>query len=415
MAVSKHPDEYITVVCPTCHARVSARWDQAGKRLACPDCGVRIDVPFPQPPAPNSHAQTKPVGEYRVSETGRPARHPDDVITVVCATCHARLVARWDQAGKTKSCPDCGVKIRVPFPKARPPEPKLDPARFGQYNIGAAEKTLPVETHFLDQQAVIYAVPVPPPPRWTFFSGVFQFPWHRDTLPRWLVLSIGLLTWSEFVVGALALSGVGGEGIGGLAVVAIGFMVLPIAWLSIWTGSYVASCLLAIVQDTAAGNDLISWPDETWRDRFWKLLYVSYLIVIASLVGAGVGWLVEWRSGWFWPPLVITAFVLFPIMLLSTLERDSIWFVLSPAILKSLFVVMWGWLMFYSFAVVLSVSAALPVGVGFYFRHPFIAALFAAPLASAMILIYARLLGRLAWKITERLEPPSPPLRHPER
>ena len=34
--------------------------------------------------------------------------------------------------------------------------------------------------------------PLPSPPRWMFFSGVYNFLWYLQTLPRWLSLSFGL-------------------------------------------------------------------------------------------------------------------------------------------------------------------------------------------------------------------------------
>ena len=211
MAASRRSEDLVTVVCPTCRARLSARRKHAGKRIACPDCGVAILIPIPEPEDARPAARPKAIEEYRVSEAAANRHHPDEIITVVCPTCHARLSARWDQAGTRRTCPDCGVKIHIPFPEARRPDPGPDPQRIGQYDVGAAAETARVGTQFLDQQAVIFAVAAPDPPRWTFFSGVFQFPWRRNTLSRWLCLSAGLVAWGEMVTGALALVGVGGE------------------------------------------------------------------------------------------------------------------------------------------------------------------------------------------------------------
>ncbi len=403
MAAAQQSDDFITVVCATCHARLSARWDQAGRRVTCPDCGVKIIVPFPEAPSAPCR-QPKKIGEYAVRDAAAVARHPDDVISVACPTCHARLTARWDQAGRKTKCPDCGVKIRIPFPQRPPPAVQPDPATIGQYDVGAVAATEHVETRYLDQQALIYAEPVPDPPRWTFFSGVFNFPWYRDSISRWLWLTIGLAMVGELSVGALALAGVGGQGVGGIAIVGVGFLVAPIAWMSIWTFSYVASCLLAVIQETAAGNDKIAWPDETWRERVFKLLYVGYVAVLAVLAGAGVGSLVQLQAGPFWLPLGATALVLFPIMLLSSLEANSIWAVASPVVLKSLLRLAWCWLMFFVLAGVLAAASGGLVWLGFRFRHPFLALLVAAPVFGAGVLIFARLLGRVGWKITELAE-----------
>ena len=338
-----------------------------------------------------------------MSESVSAVQHPDDFITVVCPTCHARLTARWDQAGKKTTCPDCGVKLQIPFPKPPPAELKPDPAKIGQYDVSEAVQSPPLETRILDSLALIYGVPVPEPPRWTFFSGVFEFPWYRDTLPRWLYLTIGLLAWGEFVIGALSLLGVGSsEGIGSIAVVAIGFMVLPIMWITIWTFSYTTSCLLAVVQQTAAGNDVIAWPDETWRERFWKLLYVVYLLVFAAPAGAGVEALTRLtrlQSDFFGIPGCVTVFVLFPFILLSSLESDTQWAPATLRILLSLVTHAWCWIVFYAGTALLAAPLLALVVYG-YFRHPFWTAALAAPSLAALVLIYARLLGRLGWRIT---------------
>jgi len=204
------------------------------------------------------------------------------------------------------------------------------------------------------------------------------------------------------VAGALALFGVGtGGGVGSIAVVAMGFLVLPIFWSSIWTFSYAATLILAVVEETAAGNDEINWPDEDWRQRVWKFLYVGYLLVLAALAGAGVGVLVQRYSGHFWPPLFTTIFFAFPIIVLSSLEASSPWAPITPAILRSLIVRMWCWGFFYIETALVAAPCAVLVFFGFSFRHPFWTAFLVAPPLSAVVLIYARLLGRLAWRITE--------------
>jgi predicted RNA-binding Zn-ribbon protein involved in translation (DUF1610 family) len=327
-------------------------------------------------------------------------QYPDDFILVVCSTCHARLHPRWDQAGKKIVCPDCGKTLRIPWPKRRAENALPRPEDIGDYGVREAEKTVRSSTEFYEAQ-VIYARPVPPPPRWTFFSGVFQFPWCQGNIGRWAILSFGLAVTGQMVVGALALLGVGGGGVGSIAVVAIGFLVLPISWSSIWTFSYAATCMLAVVEETAAGNDEINWPEDGWRERVWKLLYTGYLFVLAALAGVGVGSLVRLCVDDFWVAPVATVYFVFPIILLSSLEAGSPWAPITPAILRSLLVRMWCWAIFYLEIVLLAAPWIVLVLFGFYLRHPFWTALLSAPLLSALMLIYARLLGRLAWRITE--------------
>ncbi len=409
MPSEKAADDFIPVVCPTCHTRLSPRWDQAGKKIVCPDCGTKLRIPWPKSLPPKRSPEAKPVDAYAVKESAKPKeaeRFAEDHILVVCSTCHTRLHPRWDQAGKKVICPDCGTKLRIPWPKAPTPKQGPTPEQIGEYGVGEAIKPVYAPTQFLSAQALVYARPVPPPPRWTFFSGVFPFPWYRDNVSKWVYLSIGLLITGEVVAAALALSGVGGGvgSVGAFAVVGVGFFVLPIAWLTIWTFSYAAACCLAVLEETAAGNDEINWPEGGWREWLWKFLYTGYLLSLVGLAATGIGLLVRYQTGLFWPPFFATIFVLYPFALLSSLEANSIWVVISPVILKSLFKLIWAWFMFYLEVAVLAAPVA---GLFFflYLRHPFWTVLIAAPLVSALLLLYARLLGRLAWKITEQEDP----------
>jgi DNA-directed RNA polymerase subunit RPC12/RpoP len=403
MSSEKSPDNYILVVCPTCHTRLHPRWDQAGMEIVCPDCGEKTMIPWPE--ARKAKPKSKETGQYHVQDAGKPSAFPqrsaDDYILVVCPTCHTRLYPRWDQAGRKIVCPDCGVKMKIPWPKARKPEPKPKPDEIGQYGVNEAVKPLYVQTQYLDSQAQIFAEPVPPPPPWTFFSGIFDFPWYRDTISRWAYLSFGLVVLGEFIAVGLILSGVGSGDLNQFSIMGLGFFALPIIWVSLWTFAYAAACCLSVVQDTAAGSDKVTaWPEPNWREWFWKLLYAGTMFVLTGLASGGVALLVELQTGQLGVPLFIAAFFLFPVFLLSSLEADSFWMPASWVVLRSLVFLGWCWIIFYLEAGLLAagwlglVLLAVPA-------HPYVTVLGAGPILSAIVLIYARLLGRLGWKITD--------------
>ena len=46
------------------------------------------------------------------------------------------------------------------------------------------------------------------------------------------------------------------------------FMILLLAQIliGIYVAAYASHCLLTVVQDTAAGNDEVIWPDEPYYD-----------------------------------------------------------------------------------------------------------------------------------------------------
>ena len=92
----------------------------------------------------------------------------------------------------------------------------------------------------------------------------------------------------------------------------------------------------------------------------------------------------------------MAALIVFPVLLLSTLETGSVLLPISGPILKTCTRYWWAWLFFYAetglvllvFSWIVRFAAA---------RSVFVAMLIAAPLSIATLLIYSRLLGRLAW------------------
>jgi DNA-directed RNA polymerase subunit RPC12/RpoP len=317
-----------------------------------------------------------------------------DYIAVVCPICHARMHARWDQAGKKIVCPDCRTKVAVPFPKL--PEPDSQPRfeEIGEYDVGAAAATPPVETHYAVVAAQIYQRPLPTPPRWTYFSGVFAFPWYRTSLVRCGVQGLGFFVTGTVVNLMLHILSSGG---GMFGIVGVGALGLPLIWLSLWTFSFAAENYLSIVQETANGNDDVTWPDSGWRERVWKLLYVGYVGSLAGLAGYGVGLLVSLRTEQFDLPRAATVFVLFPVMMLSSLEVNSPWAVLSWVVLKSLLQLWWGWILYYTFSGAMVGMVGALYWFGFW-AHPFLTMFAAAPLLAWVVFVNARLLGRTAWR-----------------
>src|SRR5262249_1819733 len=93
---------------------------------------------------------------------------------------------------------------------------------------------------------------------------------------------------------------------------------------------------------------------------------------------------------------LITSTLFFPVLLLSAMEADSHFVPYSPPVLRTLATYWHGWLMFYL------LSCGTFAGGIVAFNASFQAALYSTiflsgPVLAAMMLVYARLLGRLAW------------------
>jgi hypothetical protein len=166
---------------------------------------------------------------------------------------------------------------------------------------------------------------------------------------------------------------------------------------------YAAHCFLLVVEQTAAGNDAVYWPDELITDWFGKVFYLAWL--------AGVWLLPPWLLVQAFAPQLlsehpVTAAVLaagllwlmYPITLLSALSVSP-WVVFRPLLLIQLARRPLAGLAFYLLTAVLlagcGLLAAMALGPGPGWLLPI-----AAAGVAATVLIYARLLGRLAWLLS---------------
>lgn len=255
------------------------------------------------------------------------------------------------------------------------------------------------QTHKSDKLRIVAAA-LPPPPRWPFFSSVFQFPWSSGALIRWVGIAIGLIAVSELAVLAWEIGGT----------IGIGFVGLGVLSLGLFTVSYALAVCLAVILDTSEGYDTIEhWPESDWRIWFLSSLATSWLLLTAVALGAVVRWTVGFDIWW---TQALTAFALFPILVLCSIEAGSALIPISGIILRSLRQIWWGWAMFYVQSTLL---LSLLTGI-FYLIALWslpLACLLCAPLAAAVLLISARLLGRVAWLISTRLHVPKPEPANP--
>ncbi|MEX2141564.1 MAG: hypothetical protein WD894_20025 [Pirellulales bacterium] len=233
-----------------------------------------------------------------------------------------------------------------------------------------------------------------PPPRWTFFSGVFTYPWRPQSMLPWVILSIGIGLCG--ISGMLILAGLFSGSQGGTLMA--GFLGLGWIWMTILTGGYAAACVFAVTETTAYNFDApYDWPEPDWRERFFHFLWLGWcfgLAVALVITPASLG--TESLQYRLLIIAVSTAF-LFPIFMLSTLETNSL-FPLSAPVWRSLLREAAAWIAFYV------LSGAVVGGCGMasielYRRLGMLSVVVLAPMWAACVLIYARLLGRLAWRI----------------
>jgi hypothetical protein len=176
--------------------------------------------------------------------------------------------------------------------------------------------------------------------------------------------------------------------------------------LGLFVICYAGHCFLVAMQDTAAGNDEVSWPDEPLQDWVVRGIYMVGMVAIwlapmailrgslrshavaddVTLVLLGIGALLVW--------------LMFPISLLSSLSGSSRLFLIRGAVLRQLARIPGALLVFYFMSALLFAGWLALVYLTIA-KHWWAALPFAAIAGPVVLLIYARLLGRISWILSQ--------------
>jgi hypothetical protein len=236
--------------------------------------------------------------------------------------------------------------------------------------------------------------PLPEPPTLCFFSGIFSFPFYLRSLGVWMLTGFGL---TAFALGIMVCNWTLAVGL----TMAFWSFIMPVIWIGYLAVSFTSAMWLKIVQVTAAGYDIVDdWRAGDWREWPWAMVYPVGMLVPSLLIGWGVYATSEMAR---LPFGLAAGFFVYPILLLSAMETGSPLNPVSMPVLRSLGMVWWAWLIVYIETAVM--VAALGVFVYYAFQeHPWVTIMLAVPMLAAGLMIYARLLGRLAWYIGQKAE-----------
>lgn len=363
---------------------------------------------------------------------------------IECGLCATRLYATLDQVGKTLNCPDCHSKVLVKAPKKLP-----EPARNNEWDEeGDFQLSEPVErpkSEYIPEEGMASdsadeaagvkvdakAAPRPSPagnivadtarqtmakaeaeveaterakpvlPDQPFKTDILSFFFDPATGARWLVLTL----MGHGFVAALGLAWALAHG-GGIQQFGAVFLSVIVVGLGLGYMLLASACSVAIIQDTANGYDKIEqWPGANISE--WML--DGFFVINSLLASASPGALAMCAgvmSGWnavFAGTATTVAF--FPILVLSALEQASPLGFASPAIWKSLRAARPRWVKFYLLSAGLAIVGLL-AGSLLATANFFLSGLSCAAL-TAIGMVYFRLLGRLAWCISEPESLPS--------
>ena len=239
-----------------------------------------------------------------------------------------------------------------------------------------------------------------PKMEWGLLLGGFAFPWTPGAVMQWLLIAIWAATagWLAHEADAMGIK----EGLGTASIyqtivallAALGAMLAGVGCAGV-----AAIHGLTILLETTAGNDRMeNWPNVgLFLDWIGELWFVFNTAAISVLLGLGLNWLLPELLTSRDLTVAVTVFLLFPVLLLCTLESNSPFVPISTVVFASLGRQCIAWLAFYFQSGCLLAAAAALV----YYLGPLLDLRAAIPLAallfSAVVMIYFRLLGRLAF------------------
>jgi hypothetical protein len=243
-------------------------------------------------------------------------------------------------------------------------------------------------------------------PRQPLVTGAWRMLVTEEVIARWILLSLVLGFAAQFLAEALLTPLQGMAEAIKLIFTIIGG-VLAAAWLAM-----AAPLIVAIIGESADGEDKLNQaPRLLAFDWFGELFSVVMAGSVAGLGGLGVWQLARLLSV---GPVVSAALVtmvvvtVFPFALLSTLLEGTPFGVVSPRLVRSCGQCAGAWLLFYVQTFIL---AGLVGAAGWILWESLqlrpgdetVLIWCLAPVAIAALIIDMRLLGRLAWLISERM------------
>lgn len=427
--------QYVGVECRVCGTRMYGRPDQVGRELKCPDCGARTVLPPPPKVKPKNIPAAMEGEQYELWDVDHQplpseliARQPA-FIAVPCRRCDTLMYATEAQIGQSIACPDCGRKHVVPPPSKPAVKPSvlasdvetpvLDPAAAPSERPVA----LPVTTRgmsFEQEQEAAYARALekskrtgkpmeidargrPVLPRWPLLTGILPFPFYAGCRARWAALGLGLLLWVGLIVdGVPAWANWTGDAMGAMA--AMGGLVetiLGLVFAILWLAA-ASNVFIAIVSQSAVGNDRIAeWPPMNFISSMSEMLPV----IVAVVFTAGPGWMLARlvaQEPWQAALLIGGSLLLgFPVTLLSQLAGNSTWELIELKVLGAMVRCPLSMMLFYlESACLAAICVAATLAVQQYHAYLPLALI---PLYVGCLFIYARLLGRLGWRLADAI------------
>jgi len=426
--VKAKPKE-VAVVCPVCGTRTYAPLEKIGETIKCPDCYSRIEVPplKGEPVAKQAGPTLEGTENFEMSEVvERPkyrplqaARGEYEVLSALDpATIEQRLTvpsemqrAKKGERGAGSGNPrttgtaaasggaEAGEISLEPVaerpeiardPRTILPQPELEPENElydGRYDDGViGDMVDPRSPDAWKRAPLLY--------------GIVEFLFFGSTLLRLVMFAFGLAVVATIVrIGIVAAQE---------SPVLLMFVIwggIPLG--GVWLLSFAAAAQ-AIVEATANGEkEVKTWPDWNVFGWFMPATYMVVAALISSAPGVAVA-VGTYAANLADPlmaafgigaPIVISWLVLFPVVLFSMLIEESLFAIISSQTMSSLKNAADAWVIFYAYSILV---ALLGMAAGAMLVQGFPVSALGAAASVAVLMLYARLVGRLMWVSGER-------------
>jgi hypothetical protein len=250
----------------------------------------------------------------------------------------------------------------------------------------------------------------PPAPRLPLWSGVYGFPWHASALRAWFLFGIGLALVALMGAGlhyVIDLYTASDMGIGSIWFRVLILYMKGFVLFLLWTGTFAGSFFLETIQDTAAGNHEVDWPDDSIWEKFFTFFYILWIFFCSAVPFGIAAAPLRGELGFavFRWSLVPSAIFVLPCVLLCALANNSWWMLWNTDVLRNLLLRP---LVLLVVCVMSAVLLAPCVALGYLTIMYYQNFVFLAPVTgfvwSACLLIYGRLLGRVGWIISGQQE-----------
>jgi hypothetical protein len=257
-----------------------------------------------------------------------------------------------------------------------------------------------------------------PEPSMSLWQGIFGFPFQLDNIKAYIIVTLCAIVLAFdatgfAITGELINSSIpeGKELIG--VAPPVFFSGMRIYWglavLAFVASLAPAAFFIIILQDTAAGNEDIDWPDDVWYEYITKIVFLGWLFGCCAAIST-VFWslaaLAMEQMGvpipaiiW-WVFTLVSAFMLFPIPLYSTMIGGSPFMLIHPMFLLRLIQRPLAGLALYGYTFVLLLPC-VALGLWMIVSLSWWAAPIVGLIWATCILWYARALGRVGYVLAE--------------